>query len=577
MFDEVLTGRFSVRLVGAFVNWSLSLLFIYLCIRGRREPLTTSQRWALTLLAWLFILNSINIILEFFLEWFMRQNDWMIFYKLERIRHCTDVMVAMFLIMFGLVYPRPIMKWRRLRPVLLSLFGLVFLLVVFQVYVHLTPALAASTSYRMSNFTYVLGWMLPAILWLPHIERESSPQVRMVMVLFLWGFLVAAYPGTMNHIFGAYRSDVPLTLYNALVIALFLYVNARMAYGLYLRRGAWAAPERVLLLFLVIWLFLGSYRSIRSNDLLSTPGNVIEYWWVIFFTGNLTWVYLRPALFTYALLRYQALGPTLRIERPLILMLGTTLALASFATVEGILINLGSNLETAVAAGAIAGVILFYPLWRVSERMIARILPLVVEEERKSMVERRDTYLMGLQTAVVEGEIDLEEDADALQEQRKMLRISKREHELLLASYEAREKPVSPKEAVEEMFLIHLDGRLIAHVGKSKEKRASDADRDIVAGMLVAIKDYVQEGLTRQKTSLDSIKYGDYSLIIETEETLVLAAVVKGMGTPELRQRMRDEIVQLRKMFGKTLTEWDGDADKVKGVRAYLVEFVGEK
>jgi hypothetical protein len=76
------------------------------------------------------------------------------------------------------------------------------------------------------------------------------------------------------------------------------------------------------------------------------------------------------------------------------------------------------------------------------------------------------------------------------------------------------------------------------------------------------------------RTSLDAIKYGDYSLIIETEEQLVLAAVVKGQDSPELRQAMRDELMLIKKRYGHNLLKWDGDVDKTEDAHRDLKVFM---
>jgi hypothetical protein len=193
------------------------------------------------------------------------------------------------------------------------------------------------------------------------------------------------------------------------------------------------------------------------------------------------------------------------------------------------------------------------------------------------MLEKRATYHISLQTAIVKGEIDTDWDRRNLEKQRKLLGISKREHELLIDSFAAREKMYKLEEEVRELYLINIDGLLIANVSRFAEKEGSTTDRDIMAGMLVAIRDYVEEGLrSGTQTSLDAIKYGDYSLIIETMDSLVLAAVVRGTDNPELRQQLRDHLMILKKKYGKRLTEWDGDYDKLAGIKKVVGDFMAE-
>jgi hypothetical protein len=149
-------------------------------------------------------------------------------------------------------------------------------------------------------------------------------------------------------------------------------------------------------------------------------------------------------------------------------------------------------------------------------------------------------------------------------------------------SFYAREPSLHTAPQIKELFLIHYDGRPLVHERTSlDDEDDSDVgkDKDIMAGMLVAIQGYVEEGLkggSKGRTSLDTVKYGDYSLIIETEEYLVLAAVIKGTDNPELRQGMRDLLTLLRKKYEPVLKRWDGDLDKTAGAEKDLRSFLAE-
>jgi hypothetical protein len=144
-------------------------------------------------------------------------------------------------------------------------------------------------------------------------------------------------------------------------------------------------------------------------------------------------------------------------------------------------------------------------------------------------------------------------------------------------SFAAREKAAITETKLEELFLTLTDGRLLAHVASKAKEDDASKDKTIMAGMLVAIRGYVQEGLrTEKKTSLDSIKYGDYNLLIETEKTLVLAAVIKGVDTPDLRQEIRDQLMLIKKRYGKDLLEWDGNQDKTEKAERDLKKFIKE-
>jgi hypothetical protein len=285
---------------------------------------------------------------------------------------------------------------------------------------------------------------------------------------------------------------------------------------------------------------------------------------------------IRPALFSYVILRFQIFGPKLKIDRPIAFILGGASTLLVVTMVQRFLWGLGPQM--LAGAVIVLTLVLFFPIWKLSERVVRRFLPLT-GSERATMIEKRAKYLISLQTAVVDGNIDVKRDELALERQRKILGISKREHTLLMDSFAEREKKGLTKEKVDEVFLVHFDGRLLVHVEKKVEGKGKGKDKDIVAGMLVAIRDYVKEGLrsgSGKGTVLDSIRYGNYSLVIETESKLVLAAVVKGPGSPELRQDLQDQLKLIWRRHGRVLDAWDGNMDKIEGAKLILEGFMEE-
>jgi hypothetical protein len=563
-----LTQLFAYKTIGVFFHWAFFFLFLYLRIRGDKEPLTLSQRWAMTALIWLFLLNSITISMEFYLERLDSLGVMLEAYFLRRISSNIDILIGFSLLMFGLVYPRPYTSWNKLQLILIGLMIMSFIGIGIQIMGHASndPDVKAQTG--ISAYTYTIGWFIPVLIWLSQYEKETSPHSRMVLTLFMWGFIATAMSHGVPNFLRLFNPVIPFNAHSLMSVMFIVYVTVKLTLILWSTRRNWDLTHRIHLVFLSFIIFSGVLRVIGSTDPLSN--------FIYVMTENASWTIMRPALISYAILRYQIFGPKLKVERPLVMIITTICCLVLLAIVQFMPVDVPDI--TLVGAGIVLAIVVFIPLLRVSRGLVVRFLPMTRGEGAIPMREKRAIYLISLQTSIVKGRIDNEWDRARLEEQRRALGISKREHDLLMDSFAMREGLAQKKEVVDELFLVHIDGRLLAHVARKVEGGPKGKDSDIVAGMLVAIRDYVSEGLRsgRGATALDSVKYGDYSLIIETEGKAVLAAVVKGPGSPELRQHLQDQLKLINKRHGKRIEDWDGNRDKVEGARLSLEGFMEE-
>ncbi|NJP07777.1 MAG: hypothetical protein HC837_20245 [Chloroflexaceae bacterium] len=109
---------------------------------------------------------------------------------------------------------------------------------------------------------------------------------------------------------------------------------------------------------------------------------------------------------------------------------------------------------------------------------------------------------------------------------------------------------------VHEIFLIHKDsGLLIEHVSNTNTL----TDADLIAGMLTAIRSYVQESFAQNDGSLDSISYGDLRIFIEEGTAALLAVVVEGHEPVGFQNRMRVQLTELHIAYGALLRVFTGD------------------
>ena len=80
--------------------------------------------------------------------------------------------------------------------------------------------------------------------------------------------------------------------------------------------------------------------------------------------------------------------------------------------------------------------------------------------------------------------------------------------------------------AVEDIFLMYRDGRLIQHTTR---RLKADMDVDIMTSMLKAVQEFVRESIGMEAgVELGSMEYGDNKIILEKGKHIILAAVIGG-------------------------------------------------
>jgi hypothetical protein len=123
--------------------------------------------------------------------------------------------------------------------------------------------------------------------------------------------------------------------------------------------------------------------------------------------------------------------------------------------------------------------------------------------------------------------------------------------------------------AVAEVFLIHREtGLLLCHVSRDPE---ASPDRDLVSGMLTAIRDFAQDAFGRgEEGQLDEIQYGERRILIEAARHAYLAVVVDGVEPSGFRAEMRQRIIEVEHAHERVLRHYEGDATSLAAVEGSL-------
>ncbi len=139
--------------------------------------------------------------------------------------------------------------------------------------------------------------------------------------------------------------------------------------------------------------------------------------------------------------------------------------------------------------------------------------------------------------------------------------------------------PKSKSPVVEQVFLIHRDGRLISYATFEKYEYF---DEDIVGGMLTAIMNYIlfvfgniQEGQTN--ISECKLGFGDRRLILEMGEHLYIVIVVFGMENKSLITKTKDIIEDIEKRYESVIGDWHGELDEFTGVDELILTLLPQE
>lgn len=137
----------------------------------------------------------------------------------------------------------------------------------------------------------------------------------------------------------------------------------------------------------------------------------------------------------------------------------------------------------------------------------------------------------------------------------------------LVWRFEARRKGVAFSEIVlqhtivfqvEQVFLIHREsGLLILHQHRENVKIG---DSDAVSAMLTAIQDFIHDSFSSTKTEeLDSVEIGEHTVWLERGPHAVLACVIRGVASLQLRDIMRSSLEIMHARYGLLLQQFSGD------------------
>lgn len=125
--------------------------------------------------------------------------------------------------------------------------------------------------------------------------------------------------------------------------------------------------------------------------------------------------------------------------------------------------------------------------------------------------------------------------------------------------------------AIDDVFLIAKDGRLIVH---NTRRMRADRDEDILSGMLTAIMAFLRDQDPEENGELKQFQVGGKTTLLERGTHVYLSAVYSGRVPGWAGKDLHRFVSDLEAKFGDAFEEWSGSPEDLHDVKEYMRRFV---
>ncbi|UCE91737.1 MAG: hypothetical protein JSV90_00875 [Methanobacteriota archaeon] len=125
---------------------------------------------------------------------------------------------------------------------------------------------------------------------------------------------------------------------------------------------------------------------------------------------------------------------------------------------------------------------------------------------------------------------------------------------------------------LEDLFLIHNDGRLISHVLKGEEQNG--IDKDVVSAMFTAVQEFVRDSFQAGEVGLKKLEIGDENVMIEKGESVYLALIYSGWPPKDVFQRLSMLLSDIEERYSSRVERWNGTKKALPGVDEMLQNYM---
>ncbi len=124
---------------------------------------------------------------------------------------------------------------------------------------------------------------------------------------------------------------------------------------------------------------------------------------------------------------------------------------------------------------------------------------------------------------------------------------------------------------LENLFLIHNDGRLIAHVTKEEN---TIIDKDVVSAMFTAVQEFVKDSFQQGEVGLKKLEIGDKNVVIEKGQSAYIAMIYSGWPSKDVMEGLTMLLRDVEERFKGRIEKWNGTMKSLKGVEQMLQAYM---
>jgi hypothetical protein len=128
--------------------------------------------------------------------------------------------------------------------------------------------------------------------------------------------------------------------------------------------------------------------------------------------------------------------------------------------------------------------------------------------------------------------------------------------------------------ALENLFLIHNDGRLVSNVTREENTML---DKDVVSAMFTAVQEFVRDSFQKGEVGLKKLEIGDKNVVIEKGRSAYLALIYSGWPARDTFSMLPMLMSDIEERYKERLEKWNGTTKTVKGVDRMLQDYMSSK
>ena len=101
------------------------------------------------------------------------------------------------------------------------------------------------------------------------------------------------------------------------------------------------------------------------------------------------------------------------------------------------------------------------------------------------------------------------------------------------------------KPALEEIFIIEKNSGILL----GNHSTGNIANKDMISGMLTAIKSFAEDAFAKEGQDLEDIKFETFQISLYNFNTIYIAMAISGVQNPEFKETLNEKINNLQSLY----------------------------